>query len=218
MRSAKNLGLIVLFLMMMVTVGCGKETGRGTYGNQSDVEAVLDERLTEELSETASEEKPEVTTEITIEYTTELSLATGPDASYIGHMELSEEDMQPTGEPDPNADVDLTVMSSNMVYAEVYNMMLNPDLYLGKTIKMKGLYFPLYYDNTGNWYHYVMIKDALACCQNGIEFIWGDGSHSYPDEYPKEDQEIIVMGIFDCYEEEDYIYYYIKTDGYTICD
>ena len=36
-------------------------------------------------------------------------------------------------------DVDLTVLSSTMVYSEVYNMLLfTPDSYLGKTVKMMG--------------------------------------------------------------------------------
>ena len=35
-------------------------------------------------------------------------------------------------------DVDLTKLSSTMVYSEVYNMMYTPDDYIGKTVKMKG--------------------------------------------------------------------------------
>ena len=34
----------------------------------------------------------------------------------------------------------------------------------------------------------------MACCAQGLEFVWGDGSHKYPDEYPAEDAEIEVQG------------------------
>ena len=35
-------------------------------------------------------------------------------------------------------DLDLTSMSGTMVYSEVYNIMSNPDEYIGKTIRMNG--------------------------------------------------------------------------------
>ena len=48
-----------------------------------------------------------------------------------------------------NLDVDLTTLSSTMVYSEVYNMMYEPDRYVGKRIKMDGQ-FAVYEDpNTG---------------------------------------------------------------------
>lgn len=36
------------------------------------------------------------------------------------------------------AEVDLTGMSSTMVFAEVYNMMMEPESYEGKTVRMQG--------------------------------------------------------------------------------
>ena len=42
-------------------------------------------------------------------------------------------------------DVDLTRLSSTMVYSEVYNMMYTPGDYIGKTIKMTGQF--VYYEN-----------------------------------------------------------------------
>ena len=45
----------------------------------------------------------------------------------------------------------------------------------------------------------------MACCAQGLEFVWGDGSHKYPDEYPAEDTEIEVQGTFETYKEKDMI-------------
>ena len=39
-----------------------------------------------------------------------------------------------------------------------------------------------------------MIQDATACCAQEMEFTWEDGSHIYPDEYPKDNAEIVVEG------------------------
>ena len=44
----------------------------------------------------------------------------------------------------------------------------------------------------------------MACCAQGLEFVWGDVSHKYPDEYPAEDTEIEVQGTFKTYKEKDY--------------
>ena len=63
-----------------------------------------------------------------------------------------------------------------------------------------------------------MIEDALACCQNGMEFIWDEGSHIYPDEYPKEDDVIEIKGELKSYKEEQYTYYYLGIDEYTILE
>ena len=46
-------------------------------------------------------------------------------------------DSEPTQGTD-GVDVDLTRLSSTMVYSEVYNMMNAPGDYIGKTIKMTG--------------------------------------------------------------------------------
>lgn len=111
-------------------------------------------------------------------------------------------------------DLDLTAMSSTMVYAEVYNMMSNPDDYMGKVIKMSGPYYASYYDETGLYYHYVIIEDATACCQQGLEFVW-NGEHSYPADYPDEKTPIEVTGVFGKYDELGKDYYYLAVDEIT---
>ena len=108
-------------------------------------------------------------------------------------------------------DVDLTALSSTMVYAEVYNMMTSPDDYMGKTIKMSGPYYASFYDETGSYYHYVIVEDASACCQSGLEFIW-KGEHNYPNDYPADQTKIEVVGVFESYEELGQTYYYLSVD------
>lgn len=108
------------------------------------------------------------------------------------------------------ADYDLTAMTSEMVYATVYQMMNAPESYVGKTVKMKGTYAASYYEPTEKYYHYCVIQDATACCAQGLEFVWDDGNHAYPEEYPQEDTEIVVEGVFETYTEEGDSYVYTR--------
>ena len=108
-----------------------------------------------------------------------------------------------------NLDVDLTKLSSTMVYSEVYNMMYTPDDYIGKTVKMKGQF--AYYEDpeTKAQYFACIIADATACCSQGLEFIL-TGEHIYPNDYPEVGSEITVTGIFELYEENGLQYCRLK--------
>ena len=57
-------------------------------------------------------------------------------------------------------DVDLTALSSTMVYSEVYNMMTSPEDYIGKTVKMKGMYSVYHDESTDKYCFACIIKDA----------------------------------------------------------
>ena len=108
--------------------------------------------------------------------------------------------------PSPGADVDLTILSSTMVYSEVYSMMFTPEKYIGRTVKMEGIFAYYYVEETDRYYYSCFIQDATACCSQGIEFILTD-DYTYPDDYPEPGEEICVTGVFDTYEE----------DGFTYC-
>ena len=100
-------------------------------------------------------------------------------------------------------DLDLTALSSTMIYAEVYNMTTAPDEYIGKRVKIKGIFASEPGD--GRYYFACIIPDATACCSQGIEFVLKDG-RKYPDEYPEEGSVITVTGVFGTYFEGQYMY------------
>lgn len=108
-----------------------------------------------------------------------------------------------------NLDVDLTKLSSTMVYSEVYNMMYTPDDYIGKTVKMKGQF--AYYEDpeTKAQYFACIIADATACCSQGLEFIL-TGEYTYPTDYPELGSEITVTGTFEVYTENGFQYCRLK--------
>ena len=121
-------------------------------------------------------------------------------------QETSEESEQPQASSN-GVDVDLTVLSSTMVYSEVYNMLyFYPEDYYGKTVKMTGQF------NVYQWVdesgvvadmpvaYACIISDATACCAEGMEFVL-EGDYTYPDDYPELGAEITVIGEFQSYEE-----------------
>lgn len=110
-----------------------------------------------------------------------------------------------------NVDVDLTKLSSTLVYSEVYNMMTTPEDYIGKVVRMNGQ-FALYQATDANGelipdqiYFACVIADATACCQQGLEFVLA-GNKVYPNDYPELGTNITVVGEFQTYMEGDYQY------------
>ena len=158
----------------------------GCKRNESKTDQVIVERIkaeqesSEELVDTTKqiEETSESTTQqMPSEIETEINLKNG------------------------DIDIDLTQLSSTFVYSEVYDMMVKPENYIGETIRMTGAFNVYEDEKTGKIYYSCIISDATACCQQGIEFEL-KGKHKYPDEYPKQDEEITVTGEFEIYKEE----------------
>ena len=95
-------------------------------------------------------------------------------------------------------DVDLTKLSSTMVYSEVFNMTNAPEKYIGKTVRMRGKFSVYENTQTGARYFACVIADATSCCSQGIEFA--------PDLTEISSltvgSEITVRGEFSTYEED----------------
>ena len=103
--------------------------------------------------------------------------------------------------------VDLTTMSSTMVYAEVFAMTSSPEEYVGKTVKMRGIFSKgqLYAGdgslNDGSVVFACIVQDATACCAQGIPFDLA-GDYEYPQDYPELGAEITVEGVFEIHEQD----------------
>ena len=130
-----------------------------------------------------------------------------PDGAGASTDEASN-DMNPV-------DVDLTKLSNIMVYSEVDNMVTYPDKYLGKTIRLRGPYYALFDEGTKNYYHFIIIEDATACCEQGLEFVW-EGEHRYPEDYPADTTRVEIIGTYSSYEELGETYFYIQTEQIEI--
>ena len=116
------------------------------------------------------------------------------------------EQTAPTADTAESTFVDLTALSSTMVYAEVFAMMSSPEDYVGKTVKMQGIFSKgqLYAAgslNDGGTVFACVIQDATACCAQGIPFELA-GDHTYPQDYPELGDAITVVGTFEIHEQE----------------
>ncbi len=98
-------------------------------------------------------------------------------------------------------DLDLSNLSGTVVYSQIYNIMYDPESYLGKVIRIAGYYSAYEDTERGVVYHACVIPDATACCAQGMEFIW-KGEHAWPDDYPADTADIIVTGRLEMYEED----------------
>lgn len=105
-----------------------------------------------------------------------------------------------------SVDLDLTELSSTLVYSEVYNMLITPDDYKGKIIKMKGQFNQYTDEETGKTYNAVIIPDATACCQQGLEFELPDKTNPNFEQ----NTEITVVGTFDTYSDGKFLYCHLK--------
>ncbi len=186
----RYISIFACIILIMFVFSCSAKNDQAlarTNGNlQPSVDDVLNEKMAEEDGKSIPDPTP------------------SPDASKseetVSVLEAEREAMTHDG-----IDVDLTVLSSSMVYAEVYNMMTVPDQYVGKIIKMQGIYDTMYDDSTDKQYYFCIIQDATACCAQGIEFVLEDDS-SYPDQ----GETVTVTGRFETYMEGENMYCTLK--------
>ncbi len=196
-----NKWLLIGIVCMLILSGCSGNSVRVKSSSTSSITDVLQAEVTayEEIQQEELE---------SLDFTDELVDETLSEEVAFAETDLSEalvdingigvDELSDVAESDF---IDLTILDEDMVYAMVYQMMINPDDFRGKTIKMYGSFTSYYYEPNDKYYFAVLIEDALACCSSGIEFVWDDGSHIFPDEYPEEGQQVIVTGIYQTYKE-----------------
>ena len=148
------------------------------------------------------------------------TLSSNEEASAPTESIPTPKEQETPGESKPSqpsadgAEVDLTVLSSTMVYAEVYNMLYNdPESYLGKTVRARGEFsiYQLVVDGVlqpDPVAYACIIADAAACCAEGMEFVL-EGDLTYPDDYPELGTEITIIGEFQSYEENGMTWYHL---------
>ncbi|MCR5721827.1 MAG: hypothetical protein K6G72_05755 [Lachnospiraceae bacterium] len=176
--------IVVMALMASTACGGTDDAKRTAPVSQNiTVSTLIEEAQAEETEEV--KEEPEVS--VSVEET--------PGSESVEEVTAEISDV----------DLDLTQLSKTMVYAEVYNIMMEPETYVGKSIRMNGDYYIYTDDTTGQQYFYCVIRDATACCAQGIEFVLTD-DYKFPEDYPEEGAFVTVSGRFDTYMEDDLLY------------
>lgn len=114
----------------------------------------------------------------------------------------------------PLIDWDLSRLSATMAYGQLTHMLMYPETYVGKTVRMNGVYRPEI-DGQGNTaYHFIVIYDQAACCELGIEFTTSSRSVTFP--IPQTDAQIQLTGVFDlCYDMGE-LFPCLRVEGVTL--
>lgn len=121
--------------------------------------------------------------------------------------------IETTTTPAPSkVNLDLTKMSATMIYSTIFDMLIMPEDYVERIIKVKGWFETYTNPQTGEMYYAVVVPDATACCQQGLEFVW-KGNHAYPDDFPKPGQDITVTGIYKMIENDGVTYTYLEANS-----
>ncbi len=107
-------------------------------------------------------------------------------------------------------DLDITEKMYVTYINEIYT---NPSAYLGKRVRLEGIYTEEYIEPTQMTYRYVY-RSGPGCCGTdgsmcGFEFTM-DG------EYPSENDWIEVVGTLEQYDENGIKYLNIKADSVTV--
>jgi uncharacterized membrane protein YcgQ (UPF0703/DUF1980 family) len=108
---------------------------------------------------------------------------------------------------DKVSDKDILVINEKMFLAQVNDVYLNTEDYLGKTIKLEGIFKSEQYYEEAEPYCFV-IRYGPGCCgadgNAGFEVKW-DKSRLQP--YPSAESWVEVTGVLKTYEEDGYFQY-----------
>lgn len=186
MNIKRTLLIILSLSIIMLFTACGDDGSDSRSGGSTSpgVNDVLEQGMAEADGEDAEDRQSGVTDGAP------LPEETGENASLSNTEGI---------------DIDLTSLSSTMVYSEVYNIMTDPTPYIGKVVKMEGMFNVFHDETTDKYYYGCIIMDATACCAQGLEFVPPEDL-TYPDDFPAINDMVTVTGTLDTYEEGEYRY------------
>ena len=116
----------------------------------------------------------------------------------------------------PKADIDFTRMNYNMISGKLFDVLIDSQKYLGKTIRFKGQYFPTREESLGVTMHSVLIYDATACCQTGLQFELINSENIDESElYPSVSENIEIFGKLRCKEINGMDYFYVECERFV---
>jgi len=108
---------------------------------------------------------------------------------------------------------DIVEIGDKMFIAQVNDIYLNADDYLGKTIKLEGVFK----QSTGEEPYYFVIRYGPGCCGNdglvGFEVAW-DKEKAKP--YPADDSWVEAEGVLKYYEEQGFQLSYIDLTSLNV--
>lgn len=185
----------IIFIIFVAIAGCGKkrQNKNQMFSTTKSVKDTIEEEMKKE-----QEKKENAENEKAIKNDFQ---ATEEDVKEINEdkNEENKKTENVDGENQKDIDYNLTEMNSDMIYATVFMVVQDPESYAGKTFKIYGNSYTFPTTEGKSMTHYCLIKDALACCAQGLEFISSNSDEKYPDD----GDEIVVTGTLESYTVED---------------
>ena len=185
----------IIFIIFVAIAGCGKkrQNKNQMFSMTKSVKDTIEEEMKKE-----QEKKENAENEKALKNDFQ---ATEEDVKEINEdkKEKNKKAENVSGENQKDIDYDLTEMNSDMIYATVFMVVQDPESYAGKTFKIYGNSYTFPTTEGKSMTHYCLIKDALACCAQGLEFISSNSDEKYPDD----GDEIVVTGTLESYTVED---------------
>jgi uncharacterized membrane protein YcgQ (UPF0703/DUF1980 family) len=116
------------------------------------------------------------------------------------------------------ADKPLLEIKEKLFIAQTNDIYLNPEEYMGRRIKLQGMFKTDYYTGNDEPYCFVL-RYGPGCCgydgTAGFEIKWRDGNGQ---AFPAEDDWVEAVGVLDSYDEDGYPYIYLALTSLTVMD
>jgi len=96
--------------------------------------------------------------------------------------------------------IDISGLSADETYECFYNISQNPQLYVGKDFRVKGLFYSEEQEITGERLYYVVAVNSDGMYLP-MDIVPIEGS-VYPDDFPQNETEVCLEGTITAFEDE----------------
>ena len=111
-----------------------------------------------------------------------------------------------------DVDLDLTGLGSDVLTAQMADILTNVDNYRGKRVRLAGICYANYLESMDTTYNILYGYDSTGCCAAwNIEFYGDEVPEKYPDY-----ETICVVGTIDTYDENGTDYVYVNVEHFAM--
>lgn len=176
---------LILILFAVSSCSAKKSYSTGGLPKQNKVANIIEEKIKEESSETKpAESELQENTENPENYESGKSFDNGTENASSKNTGSAAQDSSSSSSsydyygtsfeeisaPKTDVELDLSKMNADLAYAFIFQLVVEPEKYEGKTIRMTGTFETFYDDAPYGRHDYCIITDVLACCAQGLEF------------------------------------------------
>lgn len=172
----------ILILLAASSCSAKKSYSAGGLPKQNKVANIIEEKIKEEESSDSRQQNEPDKAAGSGNYDNYYSYGSGTENDSSQNSDSSAQDyssstydyygssFEEISAPKTDVELDLSKMNADFVYAFIFQIIVEPEKYEGKTIRMTGTFETFYDDAPYGRHDYCIITDVLACCAQGLEF------------------------------------------------